>query len=153
VPKRSKRRRESRFCRDITNVDLSTRSSHRLCCMSGRRTYPKARNVTPAVLSAIPSLSATVAKFGQKKSDAVIPIVANKKAPLRMPKRQIMVNHHSSQPMYTRRRRCTSSPEDKAGKDERLGMRFRSIVQIPVVDPEHPSFGLFNIANRLCVTS
>jgi hypothetical protein len=36
---------------------------------------PNARKVTPAVDSPRPSLSATVARFGQKKSEAVMPIV------------------------------------------------------------------------------
>lgn len=45
-------------------------------------THPKAKKVTPAVLSPIPSLSATVARFGQKKSEAVMPIVAKRKIAL-----------------------------------------------------------------------
>jgi hypothetical protein len=44
---------------------------------------PKARKVTPAVDSPIPSRSATVARLGQKKSDAEMPIVAKRNAVLR----------------------------------------------------------------------
>jgi hypothetical protein len=48
------------------------------------RTDPKAKNVTPAVLSPIPNLSATVARLGQKKSEAVIPIVAKRNTALKV---------------------------------------------------------------------
>jgi hypothetical protein len=40
--------------------------------------FPKARNVTPAVVSLNPRYVAIVAKFGQKKSEATIPINENK---------------------------------------------------------------------------
>ena len=37
--------------------------------------FPNARNVTPATLSSSPRVWATVARFGQKKSEALMPIV------------------------------------------------------------------------------
>ena len=42
--------------------------------------FPKARKVTPATFSSSPRIFARVARFGQKKSDADIPRVENKKA-------------------------------------------------------------------------
>ena len=41
--------------------------------------FPKARNVTPAMLSLIPRMLAMVLRFIQKKSLAAIPIVLNNK--------------------------------------------------------------------------
>jgi hypothetical protein len=41
--------------------------------------FPKARNVTPATVSSRPRTDAMVARFGQKKSEAVIPRVENRK--------------------------------------------------------------------------
>jgi hypothetical protein len=40
--------------------------------------FPKAKNVTPAVVSLNPRYVAIVDKFGQKKSEATIPINENK---------------------------------------------------------------------------
>lgn len=42
--------------------------------------FPKARNVTPAMLSLIPRMLAMVLRFIQKKSLAAIPIVLNSRA-------------------------------------------------------------------------
>jgi len=39
--------------------------------------FPKAKKVTPAILSLIPRIVAIVLKFMQKKSEAAIPIVEN----------------------------------------------------------------------------
>lgn len=41
--------------------------------------FPKARKVTPATFSSRPNSWAKVARFGVKKSDALIPKVENKK--------------------------------------------------------------------------
>ena len=41
--------------------------------------FPKARNVTPATFSSRPSSCAMVARFGQKKSEAEMPRVENRK--------------------------------------------------------------------------
>jgi hypothetical protein len=41
--------------------------------------FPNARNVTPAVVSLNPKYVAIVDKFGQKKSEATIPMKENKK--------------------------------------------------------------------------
>ena len=41
--------------------------------------FPKAKKVTPAVVSLSPKYVAIVDKFGQKKSEATIPMNENKK--------------------------------------------------------------------------
>lgn len=45
--------------------------------------FPNARKVTPAVLSFKPSTVAMVDRFGQKKSEAEIPMKENRKARMR----------------------------------------------------------------------
>lgn len=45
---------------------------------------PNARNVTPATFSSSPSICDSAAKFGQKKSDALIPSVEKRKMSQKM---------------------------------------------------------------------
>jgi hypothetical protein len=46
--------------------------------------FPKARKVTPAMLSPRPKTSAMVARFGMKKSEAAMPIKENRNASQRV---------------------------------------------------------------------
>ena len=46
--------------------------------------FPNARNVTPATLSSKPSICAMVLRFGQKKSEALMPSVEKRKTSHRM---------------------------------------------------------------------
>ncbi len=48
--------------------------------------FPKARKVTPAVLSLNPNCVATVDRLGQKKSDAEMPMKENRKVKTRSKK-------------------------------------------------------------------
>ena len=62
----------------IARLPASERIALNVANTSGEP-FPKARSVTPATLSSNPSKEAIVARFGQKKSEALMPRVLNMK--------------------------------------------------------------------------
>ena len=67
----------------MASPKVPPRSAEKVLKTSGLP-LPKARKVTPAVDSLNPRYDAIVDRFGQKKSDAEIPMKENKKTSMRM---------------------------------------------------------------------